>query len=627
MKYLTLSLLLCIGGFHLQAQTQGDNLRQETRVDQVYQQYNLTGAGTIVALIERGIDPTHPDFIDANGNTRIAYIYDMVDPSGANAPGNPYGIGTIYTETQINQALSSGTPLGSTDRYGHGTACMGLAAGDGSGMTGAPYRGVAYGATIIAVKVTHDAFPATGTIAGQAGFFDPSYIAVALQFVEDKTTELNLPSVTLINLGSIGGPTDGTSDVSTAMNNFAGPGRLLVCGVGDDGGGANRAADTLSQGESVDLQIQKATTGNLRFEAWYEGDDRFEVTITRPNASVAGPYASPSTNSSVDQQLPGDLNYYHRGSDVDFSMATNGKRQILIDLFGAVGTYTIRLTGTTVVSGEFFASLNPAFYSNTNGFLNQVFPGASINDYASSFNTIVPTDYVYDTLYTDINGVARNRGGQGAVGDIWVGSSTGPTLDGRRGVDIASPGEVAIGAYSPDTYYSQFDFNIAEGSNGLYGLQTAVSAAAPTLTGVLALMLEVNPALTVAEAKTLLHESARTDAFTGAVPNATWGYGKLDALAAVEATQNTLSLDQVSLDKIGFSIAPNPAHDQLFYRWKSSLFQSSKLELLDLQGRLLASYPISGESGSITLPSVPAGMYLMRMATDSEVAYSRLLIQ
>ena len=138
---------------------------------------------------------------------------------------------------------------------------------------------------------------------------------------------------------------------------------------------------------------------------------------------------------------------------------------------------------------------------------------------------IVPTDYVYDSTYVDVDGIARARGGQGAEGDLWIGSSTGPTLDGRLGVDVAVPGELNIGAYSPGTFYSRFRFNIAENSNGLYGLQNAVSAAAPILTGVIALMLEVNPNLTYEQVRDILHQSARSDAFTGVVPNPRWGYG------------------------------------------------------------------------------------------------------
>ncbi|MEM9984019.1 MAG: S8 family serine peptidase [Bacteroidota bacterium] len=605
-------LLLC-SPIRLLSQSQGDQLRAETRLDEVYQQYDLKGKNVIVALIERGIDYRHPDFIDPAGNTRLAYVYDMIDESGANAANNPYGTGTIYERAEIDLALSSGNFLGSTDRYGHGTACMGLAAGDGSGTADSTYRGVATQATLIAVKMVHDPFPATGNIVGQSGSFTPSDIPTALDFVKDKATELGLPVVCLINLGSIGGPTDGSSVVSRAMTDFVGPGRILICGVGDDGGGANRAADTLALGETSRLEIYKARAGNLRFEAWYEGDDRFDVRISNPDGTVTGPFPSPVNNQNVDTKTSASWLYYHRGSDQDFDQADNGQRQILIDIFGDTGVYVIELIGNSIRDGKFFASLNPALYSTGNGFLTQVFPGGSINDYASSARVIVPTDYVYDTTYVDLDGIARQRGNQGAVGDLWIGSSAGPTLDGRLGVDVAVPGELSVGAYSPETYYAQFRFNMVQDGNGLYGLQTAVSAAAPVLTGVIALMLEINPQLTYEQVQALLHQSARTDAFTGSVPNARWGYGKLDALAAIQATQ---ALTQIQTPRqFAFRAYPNPSTGSVQLDWQPEGSAPLQLEVLDGNGRrVLHRSALPGQKSlELDLSGHPPGPYLVHL--------------
>jgi len=616
-------LLIFLATLSLSAQTQWDLLRSETKLDEVYAQYNLNGQGVLVALIERGIDYAHPDFIDAQGNTRIAYIYDMLDPSGANATDNPYGIGTIFHRTDIDQALDGGPALPTHDNYGHGTACTGIAAGDGSGMTGAPYQGVAHGATIISVKVNEDFFPTAGTVTGQNGFFDPTYIPLALQFVKDKADELNLPVVALLNLGSIGGPTDGSSEVSRAMADFAGPGRILICGVGDDGGNANRAADTLTQGESVDLRIHKGTTGNLRFELWYEGEDRLDVSITSPNGALFGPFLSPATNLDAAFQQAGGFSYYHRGSEQDFSGADNGQRQILVDIGGDTGTYVFRLTGSTIQEGDFFASLNPSTYANENRFLNQVFEGGSIADYPSARNVIVPTDYVFDTLYTDIDGIPRSRGGQGAVGDLWIGSSSGPTLDGRLGVDIAVPGELSVGAYSPDTYYSQFRFNMMQGSNGLYGLQTAVSAAAPFLAGVVALMLEVNPELGYEDIRDILHQSAASDAFTGTVPNPRWGHGKLDALGAVQGAQASLSTVVPTLNPLPLLLYPNPASESISFRYSGPL--PAVFVLRDMMGRKVMKGQLSAPMGSVPLTGVTPGLY--EWSLEGNPRSTRILIR
>jgi len=544
-----LSLFLALL-FSLPLIAQGIPPREEVNLDDVYAQYNLSGEDVVVVILDRGIDYRHTDFLDENGNTRLAYVYDMLDPTGS---GNPYGVGTIFSRADIDQALDNNDPPLSTDRYGHGTATTGIVAGNGSGTAGLQFQGVAPKATIISIKITHDPFPPFGTQQGQTGFFDPTYIPIALQFAQDKIAELGLPSVTLMNIGSIGGPTDGTSTVCQAINQYVNAGHPFVCGVGDDGGNDNYAAGSINQNQTIELDIDKTEAGFLRFDLWYSEDDRFTVSIERPNGTVVGPFAAPTgPNDAVDQNF-GDMSMFHRGANTEFWGATSNRRELLIDFSGANGTYTVHLEGAQINEGGFHATLNPSTYFNNNKFLSFVSAGGSINDYASAQGAITPTDYVVDNSWIDIDGIPRGLTGQGAPGELWIGSSSGPTHDGRLGVDFAAPGEVCHAAYADDTYYENFSFNVLQNSNGLYGIQNAVSACAPLSTGVIALMLEARPELTPTQVKNILWQTAREDSFTGGVPNQDWGYGKLDALAAIE---RTLSLEDFDRSKI--AIVPNP---------------------------------------------------------------------
>ncbi len=558
-KILLSTALIC---FSLAVWSQGIPPREEVNLDEVYSQYGLTGENVLVVILDRGIDYRHPDFLDENGNTRLAYVYDMLDPTGAGDPDNPYGIGTIFTQAEIDQALDNGEPPLSTDRYGHGTATCGIAAGNGSGTVSGEFQGVAPMATLISIKITHDPFPPFGSEPGQAGFFDPTYIPVALEFAADKIAELGLPSVTLMNIGSVGGPTDGTSTICRAIDDFVTLGNPFVCGVGDDGGNDNHAAGTIAQGQTIEVEIDKAETGNLRFDLWYSEDDRFTVSIERPNGTVEGPFAAPAgPNGAVDQSL-GDIFMFHRGANTEFFGATSNRRELLIDFTGNTGTYKVILQGAQISNGEFHATLNPSTYANNNRFLNFVVPGYSINDYASSQLGITPTDYVVQSNWIDIDGIPRSITGQGDPGELWIGSSSSPTHDDRLGIDFAAPGEVCHAAYADNTYYENFSFNVLQNSNGLYGIQNAVSAAAPLSVGVIALMLEVNPNLTPTQVKTLLHDSSREDSFTGPVPNHNWGYGKLDALQVIEDTYETLSNPDFEGNS-SFLAFPNPTQGKL----------------------------------------------------------------
>jgi subtilisin family serine protease len=147
-----------------------DQARAKSKVDEAIAKYGVTGKNAIVAIFDRGIDWKNADFRNADGTTRIEYIFDLSDNSGASAPGNTYGIGTIYTKDQINAALANNTPLNTRDAVGHGTTTTAIAAG--GGRNDSRYRGIAPDAHIITVKFTSEGAPAHDGEAAEAAFGD-----------------------------------------------------------------------------------------------------------------------------------------------------------------------------------------------------------------------------------------------------------------------------------------------------------------------------------------------------------------------------------------------------------------------------------------------------------------------
>lgn len=113
-----------------------DMVRAEIGADRVASQFGFTGRGVLIAVLDRGIDYSHPDFRNEDGTTRIEAIFDLVDDTGAKAPGNGYGVGTLYTKADINAALANNTKLATRDAVGHGTTTAGLAAGNGRASQG-----------------------------------------------------------------------------------------------------------------------------------------------------------------------------------------------------------------------------------------------------------------------------------------------------------------------------------------------------------------------------------------------------------------------------------------------------------------------------------------------------------
>ena len=487
----------------------------------------------IVAILDRGIDWQSKDFRNDDGTTRIAYIFDLSDDSGAADRRNAYGRGTIYTGRQIDRALAAGTNLATRDAFGHGTTTTGIAAGNGRNSADRKYRGIAPNATIIAVKV----------VAGEGGnephFYDAAALPLAIDFVVDKARELSMPVVMLLNLGSIGGPTDGTSALSRKIDDTVGPdhpGIVFVTGTGDDGIPSktrNRATgDVPSRGQrDLRLTLDKGT-GDL--EVWYDRRQGFAVSIDTPMGRL-GPFPP----SRFDSSGTGVQVWHYRGGD-DFYGSQNGKRLLFIRFDGAAGAgdYSVRLdhvAGSTRSGIHFDASLNTPF-GESGRFLNFATPG-SIWDGA----TASPQRGAQQLCNS--HPLDRHRwqrplvGDEGEVGELWTGSSVGPTVDGRIGVDVSAPGDRVVAPYAPRSYWASFRWNLIADGGGLYGMAGAVSAAAPVVTGIIALMLEVDPTLDAGTVKRILQETARADRFTGRTPNPLWGHGKVDAYEALMAVR------------------------------------------------------------------------------------------
>ncbi|MBQ8547462.1 MAG: S8 family serine peptidase, partial [Lachnospiraceae bacterium] len=109
----------------------------------------LTGRGVLVAIIDSGIDYTHPDFRNVDGTTRIAALWDQTayrqeenmskqveersaevqsesGDSYTNMPPEGYLDGILYTRERIDAALrgertaEGGSLVPSEDLSGHG---------------------------------------------------------------------------------------------------------------------------------------------------------------------------------------------------------------------------------------------------------------------------------------------------------------------------------------------------------------------------------------------------------------------------------------------------------------------------------------------------------------------------
>jgi len=106
-----------------------------------------------------------------------------------------------------------------------------------------------------------------------------------------------------------------------------------------------------------------------------------------------------------------------------------------------------------------------------------------------------------------------------------------------------------------------------------YMVVAGTSFASPMVAGIIALMLQISPDLKPEQIKTIIHKTAIKDLHTTLNPDSTkWGFGKIDAYAAIKETIHLEGGIVISKNQDSISIYPNPSQGffTLFYDSQSS---------------------------------------------------------
>jgi hypothetical protein len=201
-----------------------------------------TGKGTTVAVLDTGIDASHPDLADA-----VAGARDF-----------------------------TGSETGTDDHVGHGTHVASIITGSGA-KSGGKFTGVAPDAKLL-----------NGKVLGDSGGGDESGIIAGMEWAAASGADV-------VNMSLGGGfPSDGTDPMSQAVNRLTkDTGTLFVIAAGNGGGeesisspGAADAALTVGAVDDQD-RLAEFSSGGPRY-----GDGAIKPDITAPGVDIVAAQAA-----------------------------------------------------------------------------------------------------------------------------------------------------------------------------------------------------------------------------------------------------------------------------------------------------------------------------------------------
>ena len=459
---------------------------------------SLRGKGTLIGIVDSGIDYENAEFRNEDGTTRIVSLWDQ---SVNGRPPAGYLAGTEYTREQIDAALATEEKevrrqmVKTSDVSGHGTAVAGIAAGNGRGSEGRRFRGAAPEAELIIVKM---GAPREG------GFPRTTELMRGVDYIVRKAVELRRPVAINISFGNTYGSHDGTSLVERFLNDIADMWKNVICiGSGNEGASAGHVSGKVRRqiSETVELAVQQREPA-LSIQIWKSYVDEMGVSVISPSGRQAGPFYE---FLGAQRYILGDtelLIYY--GEPKPYSV----KQEIYLSLLPGKqyiesGVWKIVLTPGRIVDGEYQMWLPTQTSLNMGTAFLQ--PNSMSTLTIPSTASLAVTVAAYDARtfsYADFSG----RGPAG----MYEGENV-------LKPDIAAPG-VRVTAPVPGGGYQSF---------------SGTSFAAPFVTGSAALLMEWgivrgnDPYLYGEKVKAYLRKGAKQLAGYERWPNALLGYGAL----------------------------------------------------------------------------------------------------
>jgi len=617
-----------------------DFARSDTRVDSVHAGIGLAmpynGEGVVVGVVDAGFDFGSPAFFDTTGvGYRIKKAW--LQKSNAGIPPAGYAYGTeIFDSTSL---WLTGHDNDGTHATHVGGICVG--SGFGSPQNGERFRGFAYKSDIVCVAITPDKSQWINT--GVSDMID------GIQYIFDYADSANKPAVVNLSWGSPLGPHDGTGLFSVALDNLTGPGKIFVCSAGNNGDNLVHVQKTFTASDSLVqtfLEIADSPEGKKTWvDIWGDTAKTFCVDISLHNGSVISSTGFICLDDSIhDLFLLGSNNDTCYVSIMTSTAEFNMKPRVFLDFNSLVTADSVLIS---IRSQDGIINMWNSFVSNTSGYYGQFvsygYPWAvngdvamTISDIASSKSAVTVGAYASKTSWTNISFQSYSYASYVGRGDLVPFSSHGPTADGRVKPDIIGPGLTvgsAISSYDTSftpsgtgyLYVINNYHNPVDNRDYPYGQLSGTSMSSPAVSGITALMLQVNRDLDPQEVKDIFTQTAIKDSFTGVIPpggNNTWGNGKVNAYGSVlQAIQWATSINTISKNMLECNLFPNPNSGMFTIDYYGKNSDDLNIEIFDMPGHCVYSekWKTNGvyDFRQINVKDLSEGIYFTRVSSSN----------
>lgn len=532
------------------------------------------GSGVIIGVIDGGFDYQHETFKSAGdqSHSRIVRVYDPMNTKGSPAVVEGRTLpGSVFMGEQIDTMTydANGT---------HGTHVASIAAG--THVNG--YGGMAPGADIVLCS--------SRTL--NSGVSETEVVN-CIKYIFAYADSVNKPCVINVSMSTNLGSHDGKDYISRAVKSLVGPGRIFVMAAGNNGAMPYYVHGPSTSDKPLNILVDyfySQTDNNYyylneSFNVWTRGTGnrmkvKFHVFDKRTNRIVwesepvgmsgiftaddfgefYGPDPALSNMSMIQAHLMQDANssrYY-----MNVSLFNMRSKSYTFDPYGRyVSNYRLGLSvypenegaenyvdawmGSS--NGRFGRMIGPVYSDSItedssvvtivhNNFYAVPDNNCSINSYAVCDSVISAGAYVARNTFYSLNRDSVVIDPTGTVGAIYGASSYEMAGFGPTGValpTITAPGFDVIAAGSRYSYFQtnliHRDLVMRSDNGSLWGVMTGTSMAAPTVAGIIAQWLQIQPDLSVQQVKDLIARTAIKDNYTYTSPR--FGpNGKINAL-------------------------------------------------------------------------------------------------